>query len=137
MTAWSAAGCVTVDLHQRQVTHFAPGEALLQGTPPVQLATQPGADIETLKKRVFGHFVTSELRPVESAGPDALTQELEEFVHCVSGDYQPRAGRAQALEAMIVADKVLMSIATHQWDGTPEGRIGAYPPSIEPLRNAA
>ena len=136
MTAWSAAGCVTVDLHQREVKCFSPGDGLLQGTPPLVRAAQPGADLEALKKDVFGQFVKIETFPVETSGPDALTQELREFTQCVRSGRLPHVDGLQALEAMIVAGKVLEQVATHQWDGHPHGAVGPYPLVAETLRKA-
>ena len=137
MTAWSAAGCVTVDLHQREVKCFAPSQALMHGTPPLQLAAQPGADLEALKKSVFGHFISNEAIPVDASGPDALTQELAEFVQCVTTGCSPHVGGEQALAAMVVADRILRQVRTHQWDGTPAGAVGAYPHSPIPQRKVA
>ena len=137
LTAWSAAGCVTVDLHQRTVQRFSPSETLFQGTSPLEQAAQPGADLEALKKEVFGRFIHSETLAVEQNGVDALTQELREFTHCVVSGQSPHVNGAQALEAMIVAGKVLEQVASHQWDGNPHGPIGAYPFVTTPLRKAA
>jgi predicted dehydrogenase len=136
MTAWSASGCVTVDLHQREVKRFAPGEALMHGMPPLERAALPGADLEALKKDVFGHFVKIENFPVDGTGPDALTQELIEFVNCVRTGQTPHVNGEQALAAMVVAGSVLEQVRAHQWDGSPEGAIGAYPASSTPLRKA-
>ncbi len=136
LTSWSATGCVTVDLHQREVKSFSPGEALLHGTPPLVRAAQPGADLEALKKDVFGHFVKMDQFPVEATGPDALTQELREFASCVINGTQPHVDGQQALEAMIVAGKVLEQVASHQWDGNPHGAVGPYPLGSATLRKA-
>lgn len=136
LTAWSAAGCVTVDMHQREVKSFSPGEALLHGTPPLVQASQPGADLEALKKDVFGHFVKIESFPVNAAGPDALTQELTEFAQCVIEGRAPHVDGIQALEAMIVAGKVLEQVACHQWDGHSSGPVGPYPQLVPSLRKA-
>jgi predicted dehydrogenase len=136
MTAWSATGCVTVDMHQREVKWYSQGDGLRHGTPPLVRAAQPGADLEALKKDVFGHFVKVDSCPVESSGPDALTQELTEFAHCVLSGTAPHVDGKQALEAMIVAGSVMDKIATHQWEGTPHGAIGPYPFGAEPLRKA-
>lgn len=136
LTAWSASGCVTVDMHQREVKSFSPGEALLHGTPPLVRAAQPGTDLDALKKEVFGHFVKIETFPVDASGPDALTQELSEFAQCVKHQLTPHVDGAQALQAMIVAGKVLEQVASHQWDGHSRGAIGAYPRGVESLRKA-
>lgn len=137
MTAWSAAGCITIDMHQRDVKCYAPGPALTHGMPPLQRAAQPGADLEALKKDVFGQFIKVDSIPVDASGPDALTQELTEFVDCVRTGKQPLIAGQQALDAMLVADSVLKQIAAHQWEGHAQGAVGPYPNQLESPRKAA
>lgn len=137
MTAWSANGCVTVDMHQREVKRFQPGDALRHGPAPLERAAQPGADLEALKKEVFGQFIQTETIPVMSGGPDALTQELAEFVHCVMSGESPHVTGQQAYAAMTVADRVLKQVAAHQWDGHAHGAVGPYPLGASTVRKAA
>ena len=120
LQAWSASGCVTCDMHTREVKRFAPSDALRFGPAPLDLARQPGADIEQLKKDIFGHFVAVETLPVDASGPDALTQELTEFVDCVRNRREPHVDGQQALQAMIVAQAILKEMDTHQWNGLAE-----------------
>ena len=136
VTAWSHTGCVTIDLHQRDVKHFGPGEPLRHGESPLERASRPGADLEALKKDVFGRFITMEPVAVVSAGPDALTQELQEFVRCAQTGATPHVDGEQALAAMVVADQILKQVASHQWDGHAHGPIGPYPQWTLPLRQA-
>ena len=134
LQAWSGNGCVTCDMHTREVKRFAPSDALRFGPAPLDLARQPAADIEQLKKDVFGRFVTVETPPINVSGPDALTQELIEFVKCVGHGSSPHVDGEQALQAMIVADAVLQSLAAHDWTG----RSSAFVPAIHELsRHAA
>lgn len=137
LMAWSASGCVTVDLHHRQVNSFSPGDALLYGISPLQRAAKPGADLEALKKDVFGHFIKTDSSQVDAAGPDALTQELMEFVECVRTGERPCVTGEDAYDAMVVADAVLKQVAGHQWDGHAHGAIGPYPTFAQPLRKVA
>lgn len=125
LQTWSAGGCVTCDMHTREVKRFAPSDALRFGPAPLDMARQPGADIEQLKQDIFGHFVAVENLPVDASGPDALTQELTEFVDCVQNRREPRVDGEQALRAMVVADAVLKSLAAHRWNGP-------VPDAIEP-----
>jgi len=127
---WSAGGCVTCNMHTREVQRFAPSDALRFGPAPLDLARQPGADIEQLKKDVFGHFVAVETLPVEASGPDALTQELTEFVDCVQNDREPLVDGEQALQAMVVAEAVLKSLVAHPWNGLTPGVVGT--PELTP-----
>lgn len=122
---WSPTGCVNVDLHQRTVTRFAPSERLQHGAPPVDLARQPGADVEQLKKEVFTSFVRQESLSVPAG--DALTEELRSFIECVEQQKRPVVDGQQALLAMEVADRVLAEIRSHAWSANANGPVGPYP----------
>ena len=127
LQVWSGAGCVTCDLHLRDVKAYAPSDKLRFGPSPLDLARQPGCDMEQLKRDVFGQFVNAETLTVDATGPDALTKELRGFVDCVRTGQTPHVDGKQGLAAMLVADEVLKSVASHQWDGTAHGAIGPNP----------
>lgn len=137
LLAWSGSGCVTIDMHKREIKRYSPGRELLQGISPLDLASEPGCDLESLKKDVFGRFIEVEDIPVDASGPDALTRELTEFVDCVINNDRPRVTGQQAYAAMVVADRVLHQITHHQWDGHPHGAIGPYPRQAIELRRAS
>ena len=118
MQIWSADGCVDVDFNSRNVTSYSPSEMLRYGKSPLELARQPGADIEQLKADIFGKFIEVDSPAVEEG--DALTAELEEFAAAVRGESKPSCGGHEALEAIKVAEMVLKSIADHDW-GSSDG----------------
>lgn len=122
MQVWSHQGCVTIDMQQRTVTRMAPSATLMTGPSPVELARQPGADVEALKSRVFSEFLTTESIPV--APGDALTAELASFANCVRTKLRPHVDGQQALNAIQIADWILRRVAAHQWDGHAMGNIG-------------
>ncbi len=134
LQAWSANGCVTCDMHTREVKRFAPSDELRLGTPPLDLARQPGADIEQLKRDVFGRFVSVESHAINASSPDALMQELIEFVECARSGRSPLVDGEQALQAMFVAEAVLRSLAAHDWMGQSSLDLPAVG---VPLRRAA
>jgi predicted dehydrogenase len=131
---WSLGGCVTIDLHRREVSRFSPSEALRSGMSPWDMAREPGADIEQLKKDVFGRFVRVEAVPVPDG--DALTAELAEFVDCVKHGRQPQVNGVQAAKAVALAEEILARVKSHQWDGHAGGAIGPYPLARTPHRKA-
>ena len=122
---WSAEGCLTIDLHRREVSRFSPCAAIMSGASPLDLSRQPGADIEQLKKDVFGKFLKVEAIPVSEG--DALTGELAEFVHCVKSGGAPQVDGAQAARAVTLAEAVLEKVKTHPWDGHAHGAVGPNP----------
>ena len=113
MQVWSPLGCVNVDLQTREVTNYSPTEALRYGRSPLELAREPGADIEQLKADIFGRFIDVDKATV--AEGDALTAELEEFVACVRTGKKPSCSGVEALDALKVADMILESVAAHDW----------------------
>lgn len=119
---WSASGCTTVDFTTRKVEHFAPTEMLRYGTPPVERALEPGADINQLKADVFGKLIQVS-RPRVS-DEDALTAELSSFVKSVVQRVTPEVDGRAGLRAMQVADQVIGQINSHAWDGSIAGRVG-------------
>ena len=124
MQVWSATGCVNIDFAKPEVVHLAPGPGLQEGPSPVELAQQPGADVNQLKQNVFGEFIKVHTVPIQAH--DNLTQELSQFVHCVKRGAQPWVDGQQALQAMIVAGRILDGVARHQWEGHAAGAIGPF-----------
>lgn len=127
LQAWSATGCVTCNLHTREVIAYGMSDELRSRPSPLEMSRLPGTDMEQLKKDVFGKFVRIENLPVEAGGPDALTRELASFVQCVRTGRIPHVDGEQGLAAMVVADEVLKSVRTHQWDGRAGGAVGFEP----------
>lgn len=124
MQVWNATGCVNIDFSKPEVVHLAPGECLNDGPSPVEMAQQPGADINQLKQDVFGEFIRVNTLPI--VAHDNLTQELAQFVHCVKRGATPWVDGQQALNAMIVAGRVLDGVARHQWEGHAAGPVGPF-----------
>ena len=124
MQCWSHRGCVTVDFTTREVLCYAPSESLLYGTSPLERAARPDADIEKLKAEVFGTWLKVTRVPVPSV--DALTEELRSFVDCVRDQRRPLVDGHTALRAMQAAERVLQSVAAHQWDGHAGGAVGPH-----------
>ena len=124
MQIWSARGTVTVDFTSREVVAYGPSDTLLHGISPLQRAKQPGADIEQLKGEIFGKFLNVERPAVPQT--DALTAELTSFVDCVQNNRRPLVDGRIALKAMQLADQILISVRSHQWDGHAGGAIGPF-----------
>lgn len=113
MQVWSAIGCVSIDFQTREVTNYSPSEQLLFDRSPVERAQRPGADIEQMKKDVFGKMIRVDQRDVPAG--DALTLELQEFVDCVRTGKKPSCDGRAALAALQVADSIQTAISQHHW----------------------
>lgn len=118
---WGESGCVTADLTSRKVTRFAPSDRLRAGDSPLDRAAR-GAAVDQLKAELFGKDLVVEEPAVSDA--DALTAELANFVDCCRTGRTPVVSGAEALAALAAADRVLSSIARHQWDGHSAGLMG-------------
>jgi predicted dehydrogenase len=116
MQLWSHRGCVDVDFQTRQVVQYRQSEELQYGTSPVIQAREPGANIEQLKRDVFGRFIKVENLAVPEADP--LTAELRHFVDCVQQHKPPLVDGRVALRALVVANRILESVRS--------GAIGSH-----------
>ena len=134
MQIWSQSGCVNVDFTTREVTSFEPSDAMVYGKPLCERAAEPGSNLEQLKGQVFGHFIRLEKPTVTDA--DALEEELASFVECVTTGSLPVVGGTEALAAMEVAEQILDSVATHQWDGVENGNVGPFARPADRQRRA-
>jgi predicted dehydrogenase len=135
MQIWSLSGCVTVDFTSREVVHYSPSQRLLAGDSPLGRAKMPGADIDELKREVFGEFLHVDRPEVSKA--DALTAELASFVGCVLNEQTPVVDGVAALAAMEAADRVLKAVAAHRWNGREMGPVGPFLSQPTPRRSAA
>lgn len=124
MQVWSADQFVGIDYGERKVTTCAPSPSLLSGASPVELAMQPGADINQLKQDVFGRFIKVDSPNVILH--DALEAELRSFVECVRHGRQPVVDGHAGLAALQVAERVVQAVAAHSWEAqTGPGRAAA------------
>lgn len=111
-TIWTATRCIQVDFAAGEVTSYQPSNRLQLGPSPVELASQPGADLEQLKKDVFGSFI--EVTQVPVPARDALTAELTEFVNCIQNDTNPTVTGQVALQSLEVAERILGILQARQ-----------------------
>lgn len=78
---------------------------------------------DALKNEIFGrHLLVQEQTCVASS--DALTRELADFVRCVRTGSRPRVSGEDGRAAVALACRVLDCVASHQWDGRPDGPTG-------------
>ncbi|MFQ5732598.1 MAG: Gfo/Idh/MocA family oxidoreductase [Planctomycetaceae bacterium] len=136
LTAISAERSVTVDFHAREVACYSRSDRLRYGPSPLDLAKRPDADIDALKRGMFGSFVNVERPAVPDA--DALTDELASFIDCVRTGRKPLVGGSEALAAMETADAILRCVDEHSWTGNAAGPVGPHLFAVDPpARRAA
>ena len=113
MQVWGIDGCVYLDFATREVVCYSPAPALRFGSGPLERARQKGADIDKLKEEIFGTFI--EVHKPTVVPRDQLTEELMAFAECVRTRKPPSVGGEAALEAMLVAGRILDRIAAPPW----------------------
>ena len=113
MQVWGPGGCVQIDLATREVVHYGRSSVSQFGAGPLERAREPGADIEQLKTEIFGTFIEVHRPTVTPC--DQLTEELRAFTHCVATRQTPRVSGEAALEAMLVARRILDRVAAAPW----------------------
>jgi predicted dehydrogenase len=113
MQVWGAGGCVQIDLAAREVVHYGRSSLWQFGQGPLELAREPGADIEQLKARIFGTFI--EVHKPAVTPCDQLTEELKAFTHSVCTRQPPLVTGEAALSAMLVARRILDRVAAAPW----------------------
>lgn len=123
--AWSANGCVQLDLANRTVTAFERSDLLKSGPSLQARAREPGVDVNQLKAEVFGKYVTVS-QPEVVAG-DALTAELAAFVDSLQTGKAPLVGAEQALQVMSLAEQIHSAVQQHSWNGAASsGPVGPF-----------
>ena len=132
MQVFTPQGFTTVDFANRKATTIRPTEQLLQR----QL------DVDSLDADATAHFrdhlfeellVKSEIEPPES---NAIAEEHRDFAESIREQRAPRVSGEAGRNALVVAEQVLASIASHSWDNNPMGRQGAMMTAPIPLRRA-
>lgn len=122
LQCWSDAGCAIADLTSRTVQTFSPSDLMQQGQLPYAMARSGRESVESLKSKVFGTFIEHE--EFQESSTDALTAELSSFISCIRNRQQPVVTGRHGLAALQVAEAVLESVKSHEWDGVSSGRIG-------------
>jgi predicted dehydrogenase len=113
MQVWGIDGCVQLDFAAREVVRYSPGPALRFGSGPLEKARQKGTDIEKLKGEIFGTYI--EVHKPNVVPHDQLTEELLAFAEGVRARKAPLVDGQTALEAMLVADRILQQVALPPW----------------------
>lgn len=130
LQVWSEVGCWTADLQEQQLSGYGPGPALVAGQWPRDLGLAPGADIAALKQQMFEQFLTSSQAKIEKR--NALQDELRDFLRAIRTGVPPRVHGHAGVAALQLAESIGESVATHAWDGTPDGRSGPFAHPLHP-----
>jgi len=75
-----------------------------------------------LKEHLFREYLPIVDLPIAEANP--LLEEQCEFIGAIRGEVAVRVSGRDGRRALDVAERILVSIAAHRWDGDSAGAIG-------------
>jgi predicted dehydrogenase len=122
MQVWGVEGFAGVDFLRRRLTLLQPAEHLRRPRQPS--AAPPGAYLESLRTELFGKHI--QMQEHELKACDALTRELEDFVHCLRYQQRPRVDGLAGRDAVAAASQVLDRLRAHPWQGEAGGPCGPW-----------
>ncbi len=120
LQVWSSRGLASLDLAARTVDLVRPSAALLRGEVDVERMTPE--EQQNLRQSLLDEHLPRHSLLVEPADP--LTSELNDFVTAIRSSQAPRVSGQAGLDAIAVAERILLQVRTHAWEGSPTGPVG-------------
>ena len=120
---------LAIDFATRKAQLMRPSDAVLAGEVDVN-ALSP-TDKAHLKDHLFTDYLPTEQLPVVET--NALLEEQRQFVAAIQSQGQVSVSGRDGRRALDVAERILVDIAAHRWDGTSEGQIGPRREAPEPI----
>lgn len=118
---WAPEGYAGIDFVSRKLSLVQPGpEAKRLG---VRINRMDAVAKSKIQDELFGRYMQVKNQDAER-GVDQLTAELRHFIDCVKTGATPRVTGEAGRDALAVAERVLMALRAHQWEGTPDGAVG-------------
>jgi predicted dehydrogenase len=122
MRVWAPEGYAGIDFVTRKLTLVQHSEELRQ-LGGLRVDRMDAASKAQLKDDIFGRYLDV-LHVDGDRKWDQLTAELRHFVDCVRYGRSPRVSGENGRDALALAERVLASLRSHQWEGRPDGAIG-------------
>jgi len=122
MSVWTNRAYSSIDFASRETSIVRPSEALLQRQFDVDSLTTE--EIDHYRTHLFEEHLPCET--LQSEPIDALAAELNDFVESLLTSRQPRVTGEHGAAAVELAERVLLEIESHRWDGTADGPIGPH-----------
>lgn len=112
--------CATIDFAARRASLVQPSEAVLERS--FRLEALSPSEQEHLREHFFTDLLCKQDLPTPEV--NAIEAEQLDFATAIRTGVQPRVTGSDGRDALAVAQSILDRIATHQWDGQPDGRRG-------------
>jgi predicted dehydrogenase len=118
---WASEGYAGIDFVSRKLI-------LVQASPELRqfglrVDRMDAAAKARLKDELFTRHMQTHHVDGDRSG-DQLTAELRHFLDCVRTGRTPRVTGEDGRDALALADRVLSSVRSHEWNGTPDGHVG-------------
>jgi predicted dehydrogenase len=125
MRLWGAEGYASIDFATRKLKLMQPSEELRNRQ--IDSRRLEPALLDSLKTEMFSRFIQSvEIDCNTRHSRDQLTREVEHFLDCVRTGTQPRVDGQAGLNAVHLANQVVMSLRQHHWAGKDESFVGPH-----------
>jgi predicted dehydrogenase len=118
---WAPEGYAGIDFVTRKLTLVQQSEEVRQHG--VRVDQLDAAAKARLKDEVFGRYLQVLNLDGDRKG-DQLTAELKHFVDCVRTGTRPRVSGEDGRNALELAERVLVALRNHPWEGTAGGPLG-------------
>lgn len=124
MQIYSDRGFADIDFatRQTQVVHLG---SLLEGR-RLDVSSLGEERKQHIRENLFNDQSLLPLRTVAAAEANPLQDEQQDFCDAIRHGRPPRVTGQAGRDALFAAGQVLRSVARHQWDGSPEGRVGPH-----------
>ena len=120
---------LAIDFAARQAQLMRPSAAVLAGDVDVNVLTP--VEKAHLKDHLFTDYLPTEQLPIDES--NALLEEQRQFVAAIQGQGHVSVSGRDGRQALDVAERILVDIAAHRWDGTSDGQIGPRPDAPESI----
>ncbi len=129
MSVYSSKGLADIDFSTDEVMVTSPAPDVLQRL--VGLDDLPAEDRMQAKSEIFDKYLLQETLP--APGRNAILDEQNDFAISVQTGSSPAVSGEDGARAVAVANQIVDTISTHQWDGqsSKPWRVGALA-TIEP-----
>ena len=121
LNVFTPNGFVGVDMQAGKVETVDIGDRLRNGFALSDVGLE---DRVGLRAELFDGLMHHQNREIHQQ--NAILEEQRDFVRCIRESTTPRVDGRAGVAALVLAEQVLQSIATHQWDASAVGRIGPF-----------
>lgn len=118
---WAPEGYAGIDFVKRRLTLVQPSDELRCRNFDPDWYADP-IRRRQLQDQVFTRYLPT--LDLDCDRGDQLTSELEHFIECVRTGTSPRVGGEHGRAAIVLAERVLLSLQQHRWENRLDGPVG-------------